>query len=210
MRPLQDKFFRNYFSLKNVNPVIRILTLIDAFVVGGLGLILPIFAIFVVDSIKGGTIETAGLAVTIYLITKSVSQVPVGIVIDKIKGERDDFLMMFLGYAILGVLPLLYIIIETPIQLFLVQFIYGIGGGFAEITWNALFSKHIDKAYAGTEWSVYNTLTDFIGALAAGLGGFIAARFGFENLFILAATVNLMAISFLFLIAKHFFKFKKK
>jgi len=39
----------------------------------------------------------AGLASTVYLITKSIFQIPVARVIDKKKGERDDFWFMIVG-----------------------------------------------------------------------------------------------------------------
>ncbi|MBU2565973.1 hypothetical protein KKG46_00235, partial [Patescibacteria group bacterium] len=82
--------FRDYF-LKDINPTVRFLILSDTVLVGASGLLGPIFAIFVQGFIVGGNEAVAGLAAAIYLFTKSIFQIPVAHIIDKIRGEKDDF-----------------------------------------------------------------------------------------------------------------------
>lgn len=197
-------FNRNYFISKEINPIVRILTMVDISVASGLGLVAPIFAVFIVDNIKGAGIETVGIATAIYLITKSLSQVPVGILIDKIKGERDDFIFLFLGFFTLSVIPFLYIFAKSILILFIIQFFYGIANGFTEITWNAIFSRHLDKNKEGIEWSIYNTLSDFGGAASAAIGSFFVAIFGFNALFIAISIFNLSSLFFLSFVYRDF------
>ena len=52
----------------------------DIFVVTGFGLIAPILAIFIKEDLVGGTIFAAGLASTIYLVSKCIVQLPFHII----------------------------------------------------------------------------------------------------------------------------------
>lgn len=176
-----------YFNLKSVSSVIRYLTLADLFVAGGFGLIGPIFAVYVVETIPNAGVDIVGIATMIYLITKSLGQIPIGNFIDKIKGERDDFWFLFFGYSFHGIIPLLYLFIKTPYQLYFVEFLLGIFAAFVFPSWYAIFTRHIDKGKEGIEWGTYNTLVDLGGAFAAGIGGLIAVSFGFKILFVSAS-----------------------
>ena len=102
-----------YFNLKSVSSVIRYLTLADLFVAGGFGLIGPIFAVYIVETIPNAGVDIVGIATMIYLVTKSLGQIPMGNLIDKIKGERDDFWFLFFGYALYSIIPLLYLFKNT-------------------------------------------------------------------------------------------------
>lgn len=56
----------------------------------GWGLVTPILAIFIVQNIKGGDAQVAGIAVGIYWLVKSVLQVPLANWLDEVDGEIDD------------------------------------------------------------------------------------------------------------------------
>ena len=189
--------WKNYFILRKINSVIRILTISDVLIISGFGLVAPIFAVFITDSIKGGTLEVVGIASAIYLIAKSLGQIPVAIIIDKIRGEKDDFWAMLIGSAVFSIIPLFYLIITTPMQLYLVQFIYGLSTAVTLPAWMAIFTRHIDRKHEGVEWGVYQTLVDLGGAGAASLGGFLAYRFGFAPLFVLVSIASFIGTFFL-------------
>ena len=186
-----------YFSVKKINSVIRFLTLSDILIVGGFGLVLPIFAVYITESINGGTVEVIGIAMTIYLLTKSLGQIPVASIIDKIKGENDDFLVMFIGSIFYALIPLAYIFIKTPVELYVVQFFYGLAAAFVFPSWMAIFTRHIDKEHEGVEWGVYQTMVDLGSAVTASLGGLIAYRFGFNMLFIIVSISIFLGSMFL-------------
>jgi len=186
-----------YFSVKKINSVIRFLTLSDILIVGGFGLVLPIFAVYITESINGGTVEVIGIAMTIYLLTKSLGQIPVASIIDKIKGENDDFLVMFIGSIFYALIPLAYVFIKTPIELYIIQFFYGLSAAFVFPSWMAIFTRHIDKEHEGVEWGVYQTMVDLGSAVTASLGGLIAYRFGFNMLFIIVSISIFLGSMFL-------------
>lgn len=189
--------WKNYFILRKINSVIRILTISDVLIISGFGLVAPIFAVFITDSIKGGTLEVVGIASAIYLLAKSLGQIPAAIIIDKIKGEKDDFWAMLIGSVIFSIVPLFYLVINTPVQLYLVQLMYGISTAITLPAWMAIFTRHIDKKHEGVEWGVYQTLVDLGGAGAASLGGFLAYRFGFAPLFVLVSITSFIGTFFL-------------
>jgi len=180
------------FNLKDINPVVRLFIISDFFIVGGLGLITPIFALFVTDFIEGATIETVGLAMTIYLITKSVGQTPIGIFIDRWRGQKDDMLILILSSLGFFVVSISYMLIDTVLQLYIVQFFYGFLAAASFPTWVSVFTRSVDKGKEGFEWSIYQTMADFGAAITAAVGSFIAANYGFNAVFILMATFSLV------------------
>lgn len=190
------------FKKIGVNRVIRALTVSDILILSGFGLIGPIFAVFVTDQIQGGNLAAVGLASTVYLLIKSGFQVPLAQIIDRIRGERDDFWMMIVGSLTISLTPLLYIFIKTVPQLFLVQVIYGIGGALSYPPWLVIFTHYVNKEKTGWEWSIYYTATDLSGALAAGLGGLLAEKLGFKPLFLLVSLISFLGSFWLFRISK--------
>jgi len=181
-----------YYFLQDINPVIRFLILSDTVVMGASGLLGPIFALFIADYIHGGNEAVAGLAAGIYLFTKSVFQIPIAHLIDKIRGERDDFWLMFIFSILTALVPLLYLVINTPYELYVVQFILGIMVAFTFPTYMAIFTRHIDRKKEGTEWGVYFTLTDMVSAAFAGIGGYIAVSEGFPILIVSVVVISVL------------------
>lgn len=202
----KNNSWKNYFILSSINPVIRILTISDFIILSGFGLIGPIFAVFIIDNIPGGSVEVVGIAEMIYLLTRSSLQVPIALIIDRIKGERDDFWILFIGSMLYAIIILLYIFVRTPFQLYAVQFFYGLAGAFTLPTWYALFTRHVDKKHEGVEWGIYRTLTDIGGAGAAAIGGFLAYHYGFTNLFIFVSALSLLGGFFLLIARKNLCK----
>jgi MFS family permease len=175
-----------------MNPVIRFLIVSDTVIMGAAGLLGPIFALFIEDYIVGGNEAVAGIAAGIYLLTKNVMQIPIAYVIDKIKGERDDFWLMFVFSLLIALMPLAYLFISTPLELFIVQFFLGLFTAFTFPTYMAIFTRQIDKKKEGTEWGVYFTLVDLTSAAMAALGGYIASSFGFHSLILLVVIFSVL------------------
>lgn len=189
--------FWKYYLLQGMNPVIRSLVISDIIWRGSVGFIGPIFALFIAGFIEGGTAEVVGVAVSIYLFTKSIFQVPFATIIDRIRGEQADFWFMFIGTLSSALLPLSYLFIHTPMQLYVVQFACGISAAAAFPPFMALFTKHIDKHKEGSEWGIYYTLTDLCAAATAMIGGVMAVSFGFRTLIVVVVVVGVIGSLFL-------------
>ncbi|MDH4330574.1 MAG: MFS transporter [Candidatus Moranbacteria bacterium] len=180
---------KDYF-LKDINSVIRFLIISDMILVGATGLLSPIFAIFISDYIEGGNEAVAGMAAGIFLISKSVIQIPIAHFLDKIRGEKDDFWILFVFSIVMAFVPILYLVISKPWELYLVQFIYGMLVAFTFPAYMAIFTRHIDKDKEGTEWGIYYTMTDVASALLAMIGGYVAVSAGFSMLIVIVVIVS--------------------
>ncbi len=164
------------------------------------GLVAPIFAVYITKQIAGASLGVIGFASGVYLILKSILQIPVARLIDKNRGEWDDFLTALAGSFILALVPILYIFMETRLHLYLVQALYAVGSALNFPGWIAIFTRHVDRGREGFEWSAYNTAIS-IGAGVTGMfGGLFADKFGFTVLFILMGVLNLVGTLLLFLI----------
>jgi len=177
----------NLLALNEINPIIRLLILSDFFLMGAMGLITPIFALYITDFIDGATVETVGIAATIYLITRSLGQLPFGIIIDKICGQRDDALILIFSAFGFVLVAISFLFIETVPQLYAIQFVYGLVSAASYPTWYALFTRAVDPGREGFEWSAYQTIIDMSSAMTAAIGAFIASQYGFQFVFILMA-----------------------
>ena len=187
----------SYF-LRSFNPVVKFLIISDIAIVGAGGLLAPIFALFIDNFIEGGNAAIAGMAAAIFLFTKSIFQIPVAHIIDKIRGEKDDFWFLFSASISMALVPLLYLIVNTPTQLYAVQFIYGLIASMTFPSFMTLFTKYIDKGREGMEWGAYFTLTDLISAAFASIGGFLAVTYGYHALIIAVSFLMFLGALFIF------------
>ncbi len=186
-------------EVKGVNQFIWILILSTLLMTFGFGLITPIFAVFLTRQITGGTLAVVGIAEMIYLATKSIFQIPVSLLIDKTPGEKIDFYCMFLGGILITAVPFLYLFVRFPWQVFLLQFIHGLGAAFDWPAWMGLFTRHIDENKESFEWSLQTTLGEVGMAGAAVVGGLLADRLGFNSVFLLVGTFSALTFLLLFI-----------
>lgn len=173
--------------LQKINKIIRILILSDLYIISGFGFVAPIFAIFIMEQIKGGDVKVAGFAAAIYWIVKSILQIPIGIILDKHKGEKDDFYFLVIGIIISGLVPIGYIFSYLPIHIYLLEVIYAIGMALAIPAWGGIFTRHIDKGKEATEWSVESTVLGIGTGISGAIGGLFVAMFGFKILFVIVS-----------------------
>lgn len=197
--------FRQYL-MSDMHPVIRFLILSDVVWQGAYGLLGPIFALFIVDFIQGGNELVAGTAAAIFLITKSIMQIPAASLIDRICGETDDFWILFIGSLVGATLPLAYLVVNAPAELYLVQFIYGAIIAFTYPSYMAIFTRHIDKQREGTDWAIYFTLNDLSMAVTATIGGILALTIGYENLILLVVALSIPGVLLLYPLRKKMYR----
>jgi len=183
-----------------INNLIKILTFSDVLIVSGWGLTNPIFAVFVTQQIRGGSLELVGLATAIYWIIRSALQLPFARLIDSIKGEIDDFMVMAMGSIIMSTVPFLYIFASTNIHVLFLQGLLGFSSAMVSPGWLAIFTRHIDKHIEAEEWGLYNAMVGLGGALTAALGGFMAERFGFKPLFLIVGIISTFGTAFLYFV----------
>lgn len=199
----------HHYLLRNINIVVRFLIVSDVLLVGAAGLLAPIFALFIEGFIVGGNAAVAGTAAAIFLFTRSIFQIPIATFIDKVRGEKDDYSLMLIFSYLMAIVPILYLFISQPWQLYGVQFLLGLFTAFTFPSYMAIFTRHIDKNKEGTEWGVYFTLTDLSSAALAAIGGYLAETAGFGMVIGLVVAFSIIGASLLIPI-KPYIKLSKK
>ena len=191
------------YTMLNMNIVIRFMILADVIWNGALGLLGPIFALYIVDFIDGGNPAVAGVSAAIYLVTKSLFQIPAASIIDKIPGEKDDFWILFVGALITACFPFAFLFIHTPLQLYIVQFFHGLVIAFTFPSFMAIFTRHIDKDKEGLTWGAYFTFNDLGMAITASIGGVIATMIGFKALIVAVGLISIISALFFLPLRSH-------
>src|SRR3989344_2667744 len=122
------------FSIK-INQVIKYLILSDLILLSGWGLLLPLFAVFIVNRIQGGTLAVVGATTAIYWILKSCLRIPIGLFLDNRKGEEDDFWLLFFGLILTALAPFGYLMAAYPWHIYLLQIVFAFGEAMAVSGW---------------------------------------------------------------------------
>ncbi len=175
-----------------------LLILSDVLILSSFGLIGPIFAIFIMSDLEGGSIVTAGLATTVFLVVKSVVQLPLSrFFIDKEKHKTHSLL---LGTLLIITVPFIYTSANHVNTIFLAQAIYGLGAAMAYPSWFDLFTAYMDKKHRGFEYTIWATGTGLGVALSAYLGAEAAERLGFDYLFFVVGGVAFLGFLLLIIL----------
>jgi MFS family permease len=188
---LSETFIGRVPSHFNLNKLVEAFIVSETFFWAAWNFITPIFAIFVLNNIKGGNIKIAAFAFSIYLITRVIVEVIAG----KYSTGKSDLRKLWLtiiGILLLSIAYVGFAFSSSISHLFLFYIITGIAIGIATPAKNSLFSAHLDKDREPTEWGIYDAVTLSGIALATVLGGFIASAYGFKPLFLLAALINIL------------------
>ena len=176
------------------NKIVKYLVLSDLVFYAGWGLITPIFAIFIVNNIQGGTILIAGIASSIYWVLKSALRVPLGVFLDSHKGEKDDYFFLVFGLLIAALVPFGYIFSKLPWHIYTLQAIYAIGMAMSVSGWAAIFTRHIDKGKESTEWGLDSASYGIGMGVAAAVGGLAVTTFGFNSVFVAVGIMGLLGV----------------
>lgn len=178
-----------------MNKTIKLLMISDIFVLTGFGLIDPILAIFIKDDLIGGTIFAAGLASMLFLITKSIIQLPFSRYVDS---HENKIKWLIIGTFLIAAVPFVYLLAQDVKYIYIGQFIHGLGAGLAYPTWLGLFSTHLDKKHESFEWSLYSTFVGIGVATSAVIGAAIAQFIGFRYTFVFVGIMSLFGCFILF------------
>ncbi len=143
-------------------------------------LIGPIYAVFVEQI--GGDLLDAGGAYGVYAGVAAILTFLFSRWEDHVRHQEK---LVVLGYA-LGCIGFLgYMFIRNPLELFLVQMIFGVADSIKDPAYDGLYSKFLDKGKFVSEWGLWETMYYMVTAVAATVGGFVATFWGFGALFTL-------------------------
>lgn len=184
-----------------INKTIRFLIISDFFLFFAVGLLAPIFAVFILKNIDN-RIEVIGYAVSCYWVTRVLTVVPISRLMDKIKGEIDEYAFMIAGTFLISIIPLFFIISTESWHIYLLQFINGLANSMAIPAWRILFTNHIDTRVVGFEWSLEDIGVGVATAVSASVGAYVAGKFGFNVLFGVISFFGLVSVFTLLMLSK--------
>lgn len=185
-----------------MNRTLKLLIISDIFVFSGFGLIAPILSIFINDHLVGGSIFSAGLASTIFLITHALLQM----LFSYKFCPKDRLWMLKLGTAVIALVPFGYIFSTSIYHIYIVEFVYGVGAAFAYPSWSSLFTANLEKGKRGFQYSIYSSSVGVGTAITAALGALIAEKTSFEVVFILTGIIAVIGLLILFGLQKKVLK----
>jgi len=200
---------KNIFNWKS-NPIIGSLLVSNILSNTGWAFVSPILAIYVVNNIEGGTIQVIGICYFIYWIVKSILQLFISRSLDAVKGEGDDYMVLLLGQFLDVLVPLGFLFAHTPVELYLIYLIYGIGDALYIPPWNAIFTRHVNPNRVSFQWSLDSSGFNLGAAFAIVIGSSLAVAFGFRTVFALVAVAEIIGLVIIGKMRPYFVGKKKK
>lgn len=179
------------------NKALRILLFTNALILIAVAMLGPIYALFVEK--VGGDLLDASLSGGVFALAACITTLIAGKYADKTKNDK---VIVFVGYSLMGIGFLLYIVVNSIWYLFLVQVLIGFAEAIYSPAFDALFSKHICICKAGREWGSWEAMNYLSGALGAIMGGFIIANFGFNTAFVIMAVMCFSSALYIFFLPK--------
>lgn len=190
---LQESFLGRKPSHFSINPVVKSYIISETFLWSSINFISPIFAVFAANQVKGGGVELAATSYSAYLIIRVVFELMAGKFLTK-RFHKKPIYIVCLGIALVSISFLGLSLTDTVVGVYLMFSLKGIGIGIASPMKNTLFSSHIDKGKAPMEWGLQDAAVLLGMAAAAALGGFVAQKYGFSIVFIVAAILSAISI----------------
>jgi MFS family permease len=180
-----------------MHKIIQSLVISDLFILTSYGLISPIFSIFILRDVVDATLTSIGIALSISLFTRAIFQIIIAKWADEERGNCRELYTLLFGSLLISIVPIGYLLAHTMLQIYLAQFIYGLGQALSYPSWRVLFTRYIHQDKAGYEWSIYDTVTSLGVAGAATLGAYFAETYSFSFLFILVSIFSFLGTGFI-------------
>ena len=162
----------------------KILLWTNGLVIAASGMLVPIYALYVKRI--GGSLLDASITSSIFFLSAGITSIISGKIVDKIK---EDEIMLAIGYLIIGLGYIFYMLVQSPLQLFFVQMLIGFSEALYYPALDVLYSKYVSKEKSGIIWGSYEGMYYFTTAFGAIAGGLIVKFLGFNFLFLSMASL---------------------
>lgn len=156
------------------NKVLIYLSLSDVFSWGPYTIISMLTGLYLAAKLGENAVQFVGIGTSIYFFTRAVIQLPIGMLTDNYKHDKDEILILFVGVLLMGFPFLLYPYIQNQYQYFFLQFLFGLGVALNLTSWRKLFALNIDNGKEGRQYSKYEIIMSLSTAFICMLGGYIA------------------------------------
>jgi len=147
----------------------------------GVGLLGPVYPIFVVNRFSASFVDI-GLLYAVFCLVAAFFKTPAGRLVD-VHGEEKVF---FVGVMVGAACSLAYIGASNLMQLYIIEFFFGISYALQRPSLLALVSN-LGKEKKGLFFGMFESFYDVAEAVAAVLSTLIASKVGFEPLFLICS-----------------------
>ena len=148
----------------------------------GVGLLGPVYPIFVVNRFSASFVDI-GLLYAVFCLVAAAFKTPAGKLVD-IHGEERVF---FVGVMVGAACSLAYVIAANLMQLYIIEFFFGISYALQRPSLLTLVSNLGGKERKGLFLGMFESFYDVAEAIAAVLSTLIASNVGFEPLFFICS-----------------------
>ncbi len=193
-----------------MHKVLKALIISDLFLIGGFGLVQPVFAVFMIEGIAGASLTAIGIAAAIQLVTKGFMQIFVSKWTDAEAGNKRELITLVIGSVIMSIVPFCLAYSSLLSHVYILQFTYGLGAAISYPGWMVIYTRYERKEKSGYEWSIYDTIISFASAATAAIGAYLADFYSFKLLFYIVGIFSIIGTAFLFYIFKSEFTRKNK
>ena len=158
----------------------------------------PLYAIF--TERIGGDILDITWAWSAYLICPGLCYILGGKLFNRKKHKAK---LLFTGYLLNALLTFCYLLVDTPIELFLVQIGLGVAEAIGTPVWDALFAASLTKEHDTYAWGLSTGQSQLVSGIAFAVGGLLAYYYSFDLLFIIMGCVQVVAAGVVFRLMKN-------
>lgn len=176
-----------------VGRVVKYFVISDFFLLAGWGLIDPVFSVFIIQRVVGGSLMVIGIAAAVYWIVRSVAQIPIANYLDSTPGEHGDFVALVGGLMLVGISAIAMCWVTRVWELYAIHALQAIAFAFYYASWPTIYSRHLDKNSISLDWSLDSSVSGIGAGVAGFLGGVIAGTLGYDVVFVGAGIMAFIA-----------------
>jgi len=176
-----------------VGRVVKFFVISDFFLLAGWGLIDPVFSVFIIQRVVGGTLTVIGIAAAIYWIIRSIAQIPIANYLDRTPGEHDDFMALVGGLLLVGISAIAMCWVTKIWELYVIHALQAVAFAFYYASWPTIYSRHLDKDNISLDWSLDSSVSGIGAGVTGFLGGVIADTLGYNVVFVGAGIMAFIA-----------------
>jgi MFS family permease len=157
-------------------------------------MLVPIYALFVRQ--VGGNALSAGLTAGALAFASGLSALLSGRLIDHFSQAQTRYFLV-IGWALIGVSCLLYLLVHNVTALFIVQIISGFLKTISAPAFDTIYARHLDRSSTGQEYGVWEASFFMTAGVGAVLGGTVVSLYGFSGVFITMAVLAFIAAAYI-------------
>ena len=151
------------------------------------GMLGPLFGVFC-EKFHSSPLDISWIW-SAYLVSVGIVIIGLGYLSDFINKEK----LLVVGYGLQAFFTFGYLLVDTKMQLALLQIGLGLSGGISSTTWYVLYARYEDRTREGLTWGLANGLSSIYTGVAMLCGGLIVAMTSFDVIFIIMGITQLIA-----------------